>query len=79
MTNIYLRPSSQRLCQHFSPIYQHLFAVCDRKFELFGVFQLDKVIYQGFLQHLLQDPLQNSKSFIRDPPHLTLNHGFPII
>ena len=50
------------------------------------------VFYQGFtaqlkdiwyftkvLQLSWRMPLQDSRSFGRDPPHLTLNHGFPII
>ena len=44
----------------------------------FGIMVFTKIL-QHLLQDPLQDPLQDSKSFIRDPPYLTLNHGFPFI
>ena len=40
-------------------------------------------IYIWYFTNVLQlsrkIPLQDSRSYGRDPPHLTLNHGFPII
>ena len=32
-----------------------------------------------FLQVYCRISLQDSRSFVGDPPHLTLNHGFPVI